>query len=154
MRIKLGDIARDTISGFQGTVIGISELLHNCDRLILQPTEMKDGKPLDAGSFDEPNLEIVEAKNRESEFAPVPERKFGLGDTVKDTLTGFEGVLTSRTVWWNGCDRYSVRSQKLHDGKVVGDEVFDGLQLDLVKAANPKPAKPTTGGPRATPSRR
>jgi hypothetical protein len=57
--IKLGDVARDTITGFEGVVIGDTKWLHGCRRLTLQPRELKDGKPIDPLSFDEPQLVLV-----------------------------------------------------------------------------------------------
>lgn len=61
-KINLGDVARDTVTGFEGLVVGRHEYLHGCVRLQLQPRELKDGKPIDACSFDEPQLDIVKRK--------------------------------------------------------------------------------------------
>lgn len=60
--IRLGDVARDTISGFQGVVIAETKWLHGCRRFTLAPQEVKDGKLLDTNTFDEPQLERVEPK--------------------------------------------------------------------------------------------
>lgn len=57
--INLGDEAKDTVTGFAGIVVGITEWLHGCRRLIVQPTKLHDGKPIEAISFDEPQLELV-----------------------------------------------------------------------------------------------
>jgi hypothetical protein len=62
MPINLGDVARDTITGFTGVVIARHQYLHGCRRFSLQPQEMKDGKPIEPQSFDEPQLELVSAK--------------------------------------------------------------------------------------------
>ena len=59
--IKLGDTVKDTITGFTGVVVCDSKWLHGCRRLSVQPRELKDGKPIDIQSFDEPQLELVEA---------------------------------------------------------------------------------------------
>lgn len=58
-RINLGDTARDTITGFEGVVVCVSQWLHGCQRLTLQPRELKDGKPVEACTFDEPQLEKI-----------------------------------------------------------------------------------------------
>lgn len=58
-RIELGDVAKDTITGFTGVVIGRMKWLHGCERLTLQPQELKDGKPIEWVTFDEPQLELV-----------------------------------------------------------------------------------------------
>lgn len=60
--IALGDTARDTITGFTGVVICIAQWLYGCRRLTLQPRELKqDGKPCDYVTFDEAQLEHVDA---------------------------------------------------------------------------------------------
>lgn len=61
MPINLGDTARDVITGFAGVVICEANWLHGCRRLTLQPRELKDGKPVDYLTFDEPQLERVDA---------------------------------------------------------------------------------------------
>ncbi len=62
-KIKLGDKAKDKISGYEGVVIGISEYLHGCRRIAIQPEALnKDGKPMEAQWFDEPQLQIVKPK--------------------------------------------------------------------------------------------
>lgn len=62
--------------------------------------------------------------------------KFNLGDEVKDIITGFRGVIDSRTQWLNGCTRYGVQPSKLtKDGNVQDARAFDEQQLQLVKAA-------------------
>jgi hypothetical protein len=63
MAIELGDEVRDTITGFAGVVIGLTQWLHGCRRITVQPRELKDGKPIEAMSFDEPQLEVVKAAN-------------------------------------------------------------------------------------------
>lgn len=61
-RIELGDVARDTITGFQGVVIADTKWLHGCRRLTLQPQTLdKDGKVQESMTFDEPQLAKVTA---------------------------------------------------------------------------------------------
>ena len=61
-RIELGQTARDTITGFEGVVVADTKWLHGCRRLSLQPRALKDGKPLESHTFDEPQLELVVAQ--------------------------------------------------------------------------------------------
>lgn len=63
MAIKLGDKVRDKITGLQGVAIARHDYLHGCTRWSLQPVELKDGKPVDCSTFDDPQLEVVEAGN-------------------------------------------------------------------------------------------
>jgi hypothetical protein len=57
--LTLGDLAQDTITGFEGIVICVSTWLHGCRRLTLQPREIKDGKVVEPATFDEPQLQLV-----------------------------------------------------------------------------------------------
>jgi len=56
MRIKLGDVARDSITGFEGVVIARTEWLFGCVRYSLQPQALHDGKPIESQTFDEEQL--------------------------------------------------------------------------------------------------
>jgi hypothetical protein len=68
--LKLGCTAKDTISGFSGTVVAITEWLNGCQRVTIQPREMKDGKPIEPHTFDAEQIEVVE---------PATPRPAGLG---------------------------------------------------------------------------
>lgn len=57
--IKLGCLARDTISGFTGIVIAITDWLNGCRRITIQPKELKDGKPIESHTFDVEQVELV-----------------------------------------------------------------------------------------------
>ena len=71
-----------------------------------------------------------------------------LGDRVRDTITGFEGTVTSITRWLNGCDRVSIQPTSLDDkGQPKDANVFDVLQLEVVEKKGHK-TTPRTGGPR------
>lgn len=56
---ELGKKAKDKITGFQGILTARCEFLTGCNRYAIQPTELKDGKPIDAIYFDEAQIEIV-----------------------------------------------------------------------------------------------
>lgn len=59
--IKLGDKVKDKITGFSGIAICRSQWLTGCARFTVQPQEMKDGKPVDAQTFDETQLLVVKS---------------------------------------------------------------------------------------------
>lgn len=67
--IELGDLVADKISGFQGVVVAITEWLHACKRITIQPSELKDGKPIDNETFDYLQLKIITKNyyNRQNE---------------------------------------------------------------------------------------
>lgn len=84
--------------------------------------------------------------------APYRTEEIGLGDIVKDTITGFEGVAIARTLWLNNCDRITIQPQELKDGKPIEAHTFD---IDNVVVVKKKvvPVNNTHGGPRSAPSR-
>jgi len=57
--IELGDRAKDAITGFEGIVVARAEWLNGCDRFIIQPEQLKDGKLIDSLWFDGPQLRLV-----------------------------------------------------------------------------------------------
>jgi hypothetical protein len=54
------------------------------------------------------------------------------GDSVIDPLTGFTGVVTSRTEYLFGCVRVAVVSSELKDGKEV-EGYYDEQRLNVLK---------------------
>lgn len=59
--IKLGDIARDKVTGFQGMVVARIEYLNGCVRLGIQPTTLdKDGKMAESMFIDDTQCEKVD----------------------------------------------------------------------------------------------
>ena len=75
-----------------------------------------------------------------------------LGETVKDTITGYSGTVIAITNWLNGCKRITIQSPILHDGIPVGDQTFDVEQVEKVTdKKNIEPSK--TGGPSISPVR-
>jgi hypothetical protein len=59
--INLGDKVKDVVTGLTGIAVAKTHYLQGCTRIGVQPQELKDGKPVEASWFDEPQLEVVEA---------------------------------------------------------------------------------------------
>lgn len=58
--IQLGDVARDSVTGFEGVVVAYCEWLNGCARLTVQPQKLQaDGAPVGMQTFDLPQLELV-----------------------------------------------------------------------------------------------
>jgi len=77
--------------------------------------------------------------------------KFKMQDRVKDTVSGYEGIITVRCEYLNGCLQYCLSKTELDkDGKVQEGEYFDEGQLEKVKVKPRTLAdlqKKPTGGP-------
>lgn len=57
-----------------------------------------------------------------------------LGDRVKDTITGFEGIATGHIKYITGCDQFSVKPTKLDkDGLPIKTYWFDVLRLKKIE---------------------
>lgn len=56
---ELGKRAKDKITGFEGLLTARCEFLTGCNRYCIQPTELRDGKPVDSIYFDESQVEII-----------------------------------------------------------------------------------------------
>lgn len=70
-RITLGDRVKDTITGFEGIVIGISSWLNGCRTIGIKPEKLHEGKPIESVWFDEPRIKTI--KERVSEVVPPNE---------------------------------------------------------------------------------
>lgn len=60
-QLALGDKVKDKVTGYTGIVIGWHQWLYGCARLTVQSQSLKDGKPIDNQTFDEPQLELVKS---------------------------------------------------------------------------------------------
>ncbi len=81
-----------------------------------------------------------------------------LGDKVKDTISGFEGIAMARTEWLSGCVRWMVEPDKLDkDKKLQTAMEFDESRLVVVKSKPiPQLLRPIVdpGGPSRSPTQR
>jgi hypothetical protein len=74
--------------------------------------------------------------------------KIELGDHVKHSITGFDGVVVCITKWLNGCVRLGVQPKKLtKEGKIRDVETIDEAELSIVKKAAVPPPEKDPGGP-------
>lgn len=90
-----------------------------------------------------------------SKMNPNKGNKLGLalGDTARDVLTGFEGVVVAKSEWLNGCMRMTIQPRGLKDGKPIAPEGFDIEQLELVEKADVEMPTKKAGGPMPDPQR-
>lgn len=71
-----------------------------------------------------------------------------LGQKVKDTITGLEGIAIARTEWLYGCKRITIQPQGVTDDNKPADPVFvDEPQCEVVED-KPAPKTKDKHGPR------
>lgn len=73
--------------------------------------------------------------------------KINLGDKVKDTVSGFAGVVTCRHEYLNGCARLSIQPPVNKDGTLPEERSFDEPQLKVTKPRVVKEGSKRKGGP-------
>lgn len=56
-----------------------------------------------------------------------------LGDRVRDKVTKFEGIVTARVVYLNGCIQFCVQPSIDKDGKEQDHHYIDEGQLSIVE---------------------
>lgn len=59
--------------------------------------------------------------------------KFELGDTLRDRVTGVQGIVTGRANHLSGCDTYGIQEPMRKDGAVPDTRWFDEPRLELLK---------------------
>lgn len=94
-------------------------------------------------------------EEREILLSAVKRREFiyDFGDTVRDTLNGYEGKISARYEYSNGCLRYMVETRNTQDGG-VHELVFDEERLERIEPAKEPVKRSNTGGAdRSIPSR-
>lgn len=72
-----------------------------------------------------------------------------LGDKVKDSVSGFTGIVLAQHNYLHGCKRFSVQPAVEKDGKFPDSVSFDEPQLILIAKKKVPVTKPTakiTGG--------
>lgn len=58
-----------------------------------------------------------------------------LGQKVRDTITGFEGIAIVEARYLNGCVQFCVKPTSLEKGKTIEGEYFDEGQLEILMDA-------------------
>ena len=74
--------------------------------------------------------------------------KYKRGDTVRDKVTGFTGVITTRLDYISGCNRYVVQPKVGDDGKMpeycyIDEPALE--QLDVIRVTLDRPESQPPG---------
>ncbi|MEP5730306.1 MAG: hypothetical protein ABJL67_13170 [Sulfitobacter sp.] len=59
--LQLGDLAKDTLTGFQGILVAANQNISGCDQVAIQPIS-QDGKFEDCRWFDVERVAVVDAQ--------------------------------------------------------------------------------------------
>lgn len=154
MPIKCGSLVKDIVTGYKGVVIGRADFMYGCNRLGVLSETLVNGVPQQAYWFDEQRMEVV----NENKAVPIQKGKFSLGDEVKDTITGFRGIVSSYSQTISGTKDYGVLSTKMLKDPTEQEQAFFEGRLVLIKAkdvpVSKDGGKAGPGGPQPADKRR
>jgi len=144
---ELGQPAVDKVSGYKGILNARMEFYKGPIRYYIQGKVGEDGKEMEGYMVDEDAVQIMEGESVERPHDPTA-FKYELGSKVKDSITGYKGVISSRTEWLFGCMRYTIQSLEFHEGKPVGPISVDEQAIELIETVQKSEAAPVarTGG--------
>jgi len=139
--IQHGMKVRDNLSGFEGTVTAISDWAFGCIRIKVEPNRLDEkGAPIQNQVFDEQRLDIIDDKG-----AIVPDidadPPIEMGWEVKDSITGFKGIVVCRTTHISGLVIVQVAAEKMKEGKPVEEQAFEERRLVKIEAKKVKHSK-------------
>lgn len=84
MKIELGQMVEDVVTGFKGRVTGMTIWMSGCDQAIVQPLLDKSGKKPDTEWFDVNRLKILKDKRLIiSQYILEKKQKGGIQHTPK-----------------------------------------------------------------------
>lgn len=147
-----GDLARDLVTGFEGVIVTRSTWLHGCDRLTIQPNKLgSDDKPIGEETFDEDRIEIIQKGMVPSRIANR-DHLYPIGAKAKDTVSGFDGIITGLAVGISGRVTVVIEPTKLDkDGKSFPCEAFDATRVEVIVEQPVPKTTATTSGKRGGP---
>ena len=82
------------------------------------------------------------------------------GKKVKDSISGFRGVLTARTEYINGCIQYEITPDDVVNGRIPPSVWMDEQRVEFldpikkIRAKKKSWQQGSNGGPASPPSRR
>ncbi len=149
-KITLGMGVKDQITGFEGIAIGRTEWLHGCDRIEIESKNLKDGKPVGSETFDITRL-VIDPKIKPIKFKELKRPTVKLGQKVKDTITGYEGIAGGITQTINGW-YIQITADRLKSDKTLYEGLwFNAKRIEVIKKTPVKKSGSEktrkTGGP-------
>lgn len=136
--IEPGQKVKNRLSGIEGYVAMRTESISGWVWLYVQPiaTDLKATEEPKQINGDECEWEAIEGSVPRLHDARVPAVHFELGQRVRDKVSGFQGIATSRTEHLNRCWSYDVQAEttrKKKDGGASGSlEHYQSNRLELV----------------------
>lgn len=117
--IKLGTTVRCVASGVEGYAMTATEMFNGNIRYGVQPMDKEGKTMLDAWDIDQQTLDIVDDGISARGIEPPP-TDIKVGESVKDILSSFQGIVSSMTTHFNGCV-YCLVVPKVKEATLLND---------------------------------
>jgi hypothetical protein len=142
--IPLGSEVRCVVSGVTGTATSMVERLNGNIQYGVQPKSENGASMPEAWEIDQQSLEVVGPGISDRVTEPVT-TDIRIGQKVRDWVSGFEGVATSKHTYINGCVHFMV-VPSMKSSKSLLNEVPTGSYLSVERLEAVEERKPL-GGP-------
>lgn len=143
---KFGQRIKCAMTGFSGNIQAVAEWDNGSRQYNVQQTVTADGSLGESYWMDHQDFQ-AERDSGCTQKKIEPNFTMAFGDAVKVKNTPYSGRVIGLSLWSNGCHRYCLRSNALHEGLTV-NQWFDDIDLEMVKPAKKeKVERPRTGGP-------
>jgi len=133
MKIPLGTIVKDLVTGLIGVAENRAEFMYGCDRYLVQPRIGGDGKIPESHMIDETQLVLLEHCDPVMQPPLEPVKIFEMGQEVIDPIKEAKGVITGRAVYLNGCARVMISPKQSSDKDLSPWWVDEGLPVATKK---------------------
>jgi hypothetical protein len=151
--IKLGTKVKDSVNGFEGIATSRVTHINGHVQYGVTPKVGKDGKRLEIIYLEEARINGSDLSNlQHTESGNIKAGLIHLGNRVKDSITGFEGIATARIEYLTGCAQIAVTPKMVPSPELPNTtEYFDEHRLtgeklmEVVKTESAN--KRANGGP-------
>lgn len=134
---RLGDRARDEVTGYEGIVICEHTMLNGCIHLELKAPGLTDEMKTKKGfAADIQRIKIIEEDVIKVPPHLIEYNNVRLGDEVEDLVVGLQGIVTGRMVFLSGAVYYHVAQVGMQkDGHPNPDYLCEERTLRVLRPA-------------------
>jgi hypothetical protein len=152
-KFKIGDRAKDFITGYEGIILAYCRYSHNEDTVGMQKTSLNSNNmPDEFQWFDVARLEMVEESVFSDRAVKPEENPFNFLDVVKDSLIDkVKGPITGIYTYFTGCVRVEVTTGIVDEKGNLLKYTIPSKQAVLVKKAKIEKDVKKPGGPTSHP---
>lgn len=121
MQRHFGSKVEDSVTGFEGMLVGFCTYATGCNQGQIQPKAKEDGTFVEPEWFDEQRIRIIEDRSDNA----FNDHSNDLGCLAQDVHSGFRGRVMGIITRMEGAVEYLLIPRVRDDGTVIGGQWFD-----------------------------